>query len=249
MAPRNNPTNDVYSNPVKFRKSIHDELSVIKDRIRNIIGRDHWGEDGAYKEAILRNVLKRFLPKDVSVNSGFIVQVENQQIIKSSQIDIIIHDNSYPPIFSEGDFIITTPMGVKGIIEVKTNISSSNLLETIQRARNNYRFLSIYAFNGIFSYESTVQQNYLLNNMDFESEIKQWKGHFNHVCLGENIFIKSFDREFKIYRLNKLASGYFLSNLIDTVTHHDLRDNSQLWYPIPEGKEPYCIREISCHRE
>ena len=41
----------------KFQESITQELNTIKDRVRNLIGNKHWGEEGRYKEVILRNVL------------------------------------------------------------------------------------------------------------------------------------------------------------------------------------------------
>ena len=42
-----------------FHKSTTKELKVIKNRVRNFIGNRNWGEEGRYKEAILRNVIKR----------------------------------------------------------------------------------------------------------------------------------------------------------------------------------------------
>lgn len=45
-----------------FQKSITKELDVVKNRVRNLIGPAHWGEEGRYKEAVLKNIIKRFLP-------------------------------------------------------------------------------------------------------------------------------------------------------------------------------------------
>ena len=51
-----------YFNPSAFQKSITKELKALQNRVRYLIGDSHWGEEGRYKEAILRNVIKRFLP-------------------------------------------------------------------------------------------------------------------------------------------------------------------------------------------
>ena len=112
--------------PIKETKKFHltttKELLAIQDRVRNLI--DHWGEDGKYKEAILKTVIKRFLPEKYSIVSGFVVRQTNVrgEHEPSPQIDIIIYDNSFPTLFKEGDFAIVTPDSVRAIIEVKANL-------------------------------------------------------------------------------------------------------------------------------
>ncbi|MCW4043504.1 MAG: hypothetical protein NWE90_07260 [Candidatus Bathyarchaeota archaeon] len=62
-------------NPEKFQKSITEELEVVKDRVRNLIGSAHWGEEGKYKEAVLTNVMRRFsraVRLDVRVHADFL---------------------------------------------------------------------------------------------------------------------------------------------------------------------------------
>lgn len=61
--------------PEAFHKSINEELIIVKDRVKNLIDIDtnHHGEDGNYREAILRNVIKRFLPNNISIGTGFVV--------------------------------------------------------------------------------------------------------------------------------------------------------------------------------
>ena len=84
-------------NPRNFQQSITNELNLIKDRVNNLIEIDapHQGEIGAYKEAILRKVIKRFLPNNLSIGTGFVVkQNDDNTFIRTSQIDIIIYDNT-----------------------------------------------------------------------------------------------------------------------------------------------------------
>lgn len=74
-------------NYLDYRKSISNELIFIKDRVRNFIDSNNWGEDGRYKEIILSQVLKNVLPQNVTVATGFVMG--NDEEI-SSQIDIMV---------------------------------------------------------------------------------------------------------------------------------------------------------------
>ena len=110
-------------NHKQFQESITNELDAVRNRVRDLIGDAHWGEEGRYKEEILKKTLRKFLPNNVSVGTGFVTTVADI----SKQLDIIIYDNNVPLLFSEGDFIITTPSNVLGIIEVKSNLDTSTL--------------------------------------------------------------------------------------------------------------------------
>lgn len=79
----------------RISKSIAAEIKAYEKRVRNLIDATHWGEEGHYKEIILMNYLKRVLPQNLSVRTGF---VRNRDEI-TSQIDIIIYDNSFPVLF------------------------------------------------------------------------------------------------------------------------------------------------------
>ncbi|MBK8723801.1 MAG: hypothetical protein IPL95_16585 [Saprospiraceae bacterium] len=146
----------------EFQESITQEIDVIKNRVRNLIGGANWGEEGRFKEAVLKNILKRFLPKNMSVGTGFILKAENSSsnISISKQLDIIIYDNTLPLLFSEGDFIITTINNVKGVIEVKSKITSSTFQTVIEQFDNSLQpfvelILNMEAklFLGVFAFE------------------------------------------------------------------------------------------------
>ena len=117
-----------------YHESITAELMASRDRVRNFIGDHHWGEDGRFKEVLLMNHLKKILPSNVSIGTGF---VKNGEQI-TSQIDLIIYDNSVPNLFSQGDFVIVLPESVYGIIEVKSKLISGKMItETIANANKN----------------------------------------------------------------------------------------------------------------
>jgi len=261
-------------NPKEFQKSINQELILLKDRVKNLIeidGVNHHGEDGNYREVVLRNIIRKRLPNNISIGTGFVLNKIDGAIKRTTQIDILIYDNSYPLLFKEGDFIITTPQSVKAIIEVKTTIVNSDLNEILEKSKDNYNLITKNGgeiFNGVFSY------NYKYNNLfdkrnkrnkkltpTIKNSLKNTNGKVNHISLGQNIFIKYWDKEyidsitddeikntirqncstdfFNIYQLENLSFAYFISNLIYWVTDKDIDEQSWFMFPIdsPNGKE------------
>lgn len=232
---------------LEYHKSIASEFKAYQNRVRNLIGNKHWGEEGRYKEIILMNYLKRVLPKNVSVGTGF-VQGNNDL---STQIDIIIYDNTFPVLFSEGDFVVTVPENVVAIIEVKTKIHNNNLKEIVKKASNNgeiiFNSTQRDIFNGIFSYEYSDRKDHLkyqFNNLNYftlpTQEDDEWiwtektNSQVNHILLGSSIFIKFYpytrirrandfdvnEPHLNIYDMkNDLALAYFISNLQEFILY------------------------------
>lgn len=228
-------------NYLEYQKSIAAEFKAYEKRVRNLIDAAHWGEEGRYKEIILMNYLKRVLPKNLSVGTGFVRNGDNI----TSQIDIVIYDNSFPVLFSEGDFVITTPENVIGIVEVKSLINPNELCGIIEKSNLNGSIIvgnsETYIFNGIFSYNSRNRHDKYVENLgnyDFSSLLH--KSHFNqiippalsycvnHIALGDQYFLKLWESGqtpdtieppyYSIYDLQGgLAFSYFLSNLQDLV--------------------------------
>ncbi|MBK6771350.1 MAG: hypothetical protein IPG78_04275 [Ignavibacteria bacterium] len=126
----------------EFHLTTSKELLAIRDRVRNLV--DHWGEDGRYKEAILKTVISRFLPTKYSIATGFVVRqtATRGEHEPSKQIDLIVYDNSFPTLFKEGDFVIVTPDSVKAIIEVKANLENQKSNEIIKKATDTGKFIS-----------------------------------------------------------------------------------------------------------
>ncbi len=245
----------------EFHISIGKELLATKNRVRNLVA--HWGEDGRNKEVVLKTVLKRFLPANLDIGTGFVVtHVENNDTpLPSTQIDLIIYDNSFPVLFKESDFVIITPDAVRGIIEVKSNIKkSSQLEEIVAKANKNGQFIynnkadnSLPFFNGIFSFEgfekitkknlSKISVPVINSNKEIEAELTSKDYRVNIVCFNKDIYLlywgdktyTKYENE-ELYCVNKvpdLAFSYFITNLILMVTNNDNRKsvNSELWFP------------------
>jgi hypothetical protein len=246
-----------YQSIKKYYESINEELKLIKDRVRYLV--KHFGEDGRYKEAILKNVLRRHLPSHFLIGTGFIVKSlgDYENHASTKQIDLIIYDSSKPVLFSEGDFVILTPDCVSGIISVKTNIENQNLMNEIKSMNEIGEFIyeglsdfqmGAKLFNGIFSYEGYTQINtrtiqdkieggftdVKIDHSILKDEYKNFM--VNHITLNEKYFIKSWPHkgtfEIDIYELENLSFSYFISHILHTVSRNDNLYRQEIRFPV-----------------
>ena len=136
-----------------YHISLNNEFKNLRDRARNLV--QNWSEDGRYKEAIFKNIIKRYLPTNYSVGTGFVISRDNGDIAQTNQIDVIIYNNLFPSFFQEGDFVILTPECVRGIIEVKTRLDNTLFAGIIEKCNSNGKFIhdhsAVNIFNGLFS--------------------------------------------------------------------------------------------------
>lgn len=94
-------------------------------------GAAHMGEDGRYVEYLIREYLKRYLPRDLEVLTGFILRPavvcgKNDKSRKkddheiSGQLDILVYDTAHYPVYQRfGESVIVPPEGVAAILSVK----------------------------------------------------------------------------------------------------------------------------------
>lgn len=235
-------------NYLNYQQSISNELLSIKDRVRYFIDGRHWGQDGRYKEIILSNVLRHHLPKGVSVGTGFVIN--EAQITR--QIDIIVYRDDCPLLFRQDDFIIAPAECVLGIIEVKSLVNKDIAKDAVHFAAENGRIIGRGIFNGVFAFE-----NEKINDEDdkIAHVLLDGAGFVNNICFGKDMFIKYWDagmplqnpcarNSYAVYRIQNLAFGYFISNLVEDVyiaLHGgQIPDTLQrMFYPIEGTKETY----------
>jgi len=250
-------------NSVEFQESITRELEIVKDRVRNLIGDANWAYEGRYKEAVLKNVIRRFLPTNLSVGTGFVAKSgigHGLPVQISKQIDIIVYDNTIPVLFSEGDFIITTRSNVRAIIEVKTRVDNSKLRESLRTSIENSQMMEKDIFSGIFVFEhgdcSIDSLKTILEGFREDGR------HVNHMSLGPYIFVKHWAHDapgvnpddcnsdfYGIYdfggtserEAKKLSFSYFISNLVLKLSGEQLVDRLWLLFPLENGKEAYRV--------
>ncbi len=253
-------------NNISFQKSITKELDIVKNRVRSLLGSKHWGEEGRYKEAILKTVINRFLPSNLSIGTGFIVSEVALDSTISNQLDLIVYDNTIPVLFKEGDFIITTEKNVKGIIEVKSKINATNLKKAIDDFNNLFSSGIISnnqdkkIFKGLFAYENGIAN--IESNITFSSLLKKANGNINHITIGKNYFIRFWqdgrnldppvetnNSFYNLYRIEDLSFSYFISNLLHMSSNQALDDRYQFSFPIAGTKEVGRKRVIAMEDE
>ncbi len=243
---------NIQSKPMSDLKEFHQsttrELISIKDRVRNLV--KHWGEDGKYKEAVLKSVIRRFIPMKYNVSSGFVVKPgENQgEHTATTQIDIIVHDQDYPVLFKDGDFIITTPDAVKGIIEVKANLENQSPLEVLKKANKIGQFIfeaksdkSETFFNGVFSFEGFGNnldpkrlENYIMEaGRDFEylEDFPNFK--VDNIAFNENWFYtanRTTTGQNVIGKTDALSFSFFISLLMVNLNRKSVNKNRGIWF-------------------
>jgi hypothetical protein len=240
---------------LEYHYATTDELLALTNKVRNLV--THWSEDGRYKEAVLKSVIRRFLPEQFIIGTGFVVKPTDTrgEHVSSRQIDLMMYDSASPVLFKEGDFVILTPDAVRGIIEVKANLQNQNIREVVQQANVNGEFIysaksredkRLKFFNGIFSYEGyeafvnheVFAENFKLGNTGFRGRsFKKFK--VNHVCLNKDWFIKYWEDDelpHSVYNIYNLSFPFFIANLLSSLANESIQKNNAIWFA--RDKEP-----------
>jgi len=90
----------------------------------------HQGDKGENREEILREFLAKHLPKRYGVAKGEIITRDGTH---SHSADIIIYDADNAPVLHSGRTAVIPIESVYGILEVKSTLSKSELLDTTKK--------------------------------------------------------------------------------------------------------------------
>lgn len=110
------------------------------DLLAQVIQDAHYPTLGAYKERLLSETIRNYLPKSVEVGTGFVLfphedvappgghanhdHLNQSAFTVSRQCDILVFDSSsFPPVFRDGDFVVLRPESVRAVIEVKGSLT------------------------------------------------------------------------------------------------------------------------------
>lgn len=178
-----------------FSATIAGELESLSERIRYII--KHGPSVGTYRENLLQNCLKKHLPERYHIATGFILGLPRQ-------IDILIYDSiDYAPVFREGDLVIVPPESVRAVIEVKTEITSSNLKSALGLLDSVCFFDDNQPpfFKGVFAFESALREESFYQEIvsfytDLEAQSAGAEGemirrpfhHLTCICVNQKAF-------------------------------------------------------------
>jgi len=229
-----------------YYKSLTTEFESLKDRIRNFIGLEHLPTDGEWKESVLRSMLRRNLPERTKIGRGFVLTKDGP----TTQCDLLLYDSEAPVLFRDGELVILTPDAVRGIIEVKTNTTTQILRDALDKSSAigmKLGYQRAKCFFALFSYENSVPDDQavlreLQQRCDLEGKI------VDLICLGCSTFVKWWEcapddtahaekyLRWHSYRLEDMAAGYFMNNVLDYVAPKSIGKNAGLWFP-EAGKE------------
>lgn len=207
-----------------YYESLAQELHAMKSRARDLIGSVHWPSDGAWKESIFKSVLRRHLPPNIGMGSGFVVDSG----WTSNQLDVIVYDNRHPVLFRDGDFVVVAPQSVKGIIEVKTTLRGQDLSGILEKLADNSghiggggpdtKFVGLFAFD----VDPALTHAKLLTSLAQAAAVHE-HAITSHVCAGASIFAKYYAQDsnqggasacWKSFDLASSAPGYFLAGVL-----------------------------------
>lgn len=246
--------------PTTYFKDLSDELRAVKNRVRNLIGGAHWPSDGAWKESVIRTIVRQYLPTSMTVGSGFVITPDGV----STQIDLLVCDDSAPVLFRDGDFVIATADCVRAIVEVKTSLdgqdihtalSKLNRLSSLIRAR----CAGCPPFLGLLSYEPTSTALETVLSFLVDANGKRTTPAIGALSFGTSQFIRHWDYEpssqkrllydaWHAYDLPETAPGYFVHNLIERLFPQAFERAENMWYP-PTGKEPHLISKSAARHK
>ena len=243
-----------------YFKSINDEFMALQNRLKYLIGHTHHLTIGNYQESLLIDFLSKYLPDNIGVSRGFVLFNQRDELdygnrrnnldYNSNEIDILLYDKTRPTLYKSNDLVIVDVNSVKGMIEVKGNLTTNILDETISKFKTNIEKINLLndnkcIFSGVFAYKtSNFSEQSILKKLNNDS--LNINRVINHVCLGNLKFIKFWDNNpndlddedyntWHYYKFKEsLAMGYFIYNLITYFNE----TNDSIWFPS-DTKENY----------
>ncbi|WP_124775608.1 DUF6602 domain-containing protein [Micromonospora inaquosa] len=127
-----------------FSALLGESLTARVELLERLLRGSHYPSLGQYKERVLAETIRGYLPTSVQVGTGFVLFPHNNSsnLAKSEffdplnqsaysisrQCDVLVYDVSQiPPVFRDGDFVVVRPEAVRAVIEVKGSLSIPQL--------------------------------------------------------------------------------------------------------------------------
>lgn len=142
-------TNGPHADLTGFASLLGDSFSSKIDLLEKIIKGNHYPSLGKYKERLLADIIKSYIPKKFEVGNGFVLFVHEAtderkskagfddlnmgSFIVSRECDLIIYDSAnVPVIFRDGEFVVVRPESVRAVVEVKGTLRRKEVAATLE---------------------------------------------------------------------------------------------------------------------
>jgi hypothetical protein len=149
----------------------------------------HHGEEGRFVENLVIEFLRKSLPSQLEVSTGFVVSSKDFNI-KSGQVDILVYDKQrYVPIMKYGDAVVIHDQALVAAISVKKNIVRKQITEEFQalskigsmcgKNGNPKPYLAVFAMDirGLTKFKDTVKDSFDKILDAFPEREKGWSGN------------------------------------------------------------------------
>lgn len=226
----------VKANHERYLRSLADELNAQSQRVRDLIGDSHWLTDGAHKEFLLAEIIRRHVPGSHAVGRGFLISPLEPDVCSREQDILIVDTATEAPVFHQGDVIVSFPSAVRAVISVKTTLGKSEIDDsgtTLSSARD----IALHAgvdpgqiWCGAFLYypSATVEKSpsAVYTYVDDALRAHYSAADFSTRFGGPDVIATAKDFAFRLYRngdsakiigfdCSGLASALFLAHLLD----------------------------------
>lgn len=118
------------TDPDAYLRSLGDELAVSAKRIRQLIGDSHWLSDGTHKESLLRDMLRRHLPRSVMVTKGFVISMNAPGYCSKEQDIMVVDTDTEMPLFTNGETSVVFSRQLLATLSVKTKLGTKELVDS-----------------------------------------------------------------------------------------------------------------------
>jgi hypothetical protein len=126
----------VVGSGVGYLRSLALELSSQARRVRDLIGARHWLTDGAHKEYLLAEIIRRHAPGSCLVARGFVISPLRSDLCSREQDILVVDSSQEAPVFNQGGVVIAFPGSIRAAISVKTTLGSEELTDAIATLRS-----------------------------------------------------------------------------------------------------------------
>lgn len=137
-------TSDIRTDFTGYAALIGESFQSRVDLLGRLLQTRHYPSLGTYKERLLADTIRKFLPQTVAVGTGFVLfpcedndppadgryfdKLNQSAFDVSRQCDILVYDAlNYSPVFQDADFVVLRPESVKAVIEVKSKATKTEV--------------------------------------------------------------------------------------------------------------------------